>query len=110
MCDLLEAIAFLKTHGLCGANIIEGYHARRVAPLMACVLPLYGMTPKAQLIGTTLAQGLLRDNKVTQHIKEATGEAKAVFLILGHPVMWPDAGFIELPAGLVFQDSIAPLS
>ena len=35
MHDLLKAIAFLKTHGLCGASIIEGYHARRVAPLMA---------------------------------------------------------------------------
>ena len=45
MCDLLEAIAFLKTHGLRGAGVIGGYHARRVVPLMARVLPLYGMTP-----------------------------------------------------------------
>ena len=37
------------------------------------------------------------------------GEADAVFPTLGHPVMRPDAGFIELPAGLVFQDSIASL-
>ena len=50
----------------------------------------------------TLTQGLLHDSKVTQHIKEATGEADAVFLILGHPMMWPDMGFIELPVGLVF--------
>ena len=45
MYDLLEAIAFLKTHGLHGDGVIGGYHARRVAPLMARVLPLYGMTP-----------------------------------------------------------------
>ena len=45
MCDLLEAIAFLKTHSLRGASVIGGYHARRVAPLMAHVLSLYGMTP-----------------------------------------------------------------
>ena len=45
MHDLLEAITFLKTHGLYGAIIIGGYHARRVAPLMACVLSLYGMMP-----------------------------------------------------------------
>ena len=32
-----------------------------------------------------------------------------MFLILGHPVMRPDVGFIELPMGLVFQDSTAPL-
>ena len=44
MRDLLEAIVFLKTHGLPGAGVIRGYHARRVAPLMVCVLPLYGMT------------------------------------------------------------------
>ena len=47
MCDLLEAIAFLKTHDLHGAGVIVGYHARRVAPLMAHVLSLYGMTPSA---------------------------------------------------------------
>ena len=40
-----KALAFLMTHGLCGADVIGGYHARRVAPLMARVLPLYGMTP-----------------------------------------------------------------
>ena len=45
MRDLFEAIAFLKPHGLHGAGVIGGYHARRVAPLMARVLPLYGMTP-----------------------------------------------------------------
>ena len=47
MCDLFEAIMFLKTHGLLRAGIIRGYHERRVAPLMACVLPLYGMMPGA---------------------------------------------------------------
>ena len=45
MHDLLEAITFLKTHGLYGASVIGGYHVRRVAPLMARVLPLYGYTP-----------------------------------------------------------------
>ena len=47
MNDLLETIMFLKTHGLRGADVIEGYHARRVAPLMVRVLPLYEMTPDA---------------------------------------------------------------
>ena len=32
-----------------------------------------------------------------------------MFPILGHPVMRPDAGFIELPVGLVFRDSVMPL-
>ena len=47
MRDLLKAIVFLKTHGLCEASVIEGYHTRRVAPLMVHVLPLYGMTSGA---------------------------------------------------------------
>ena len=102
MHDLLEAIAFLKTHDLRGTSVIMGYHARRVPPLMVHVLPQYEMMPGLHLIRTTLAQGLLRDREVTQCIKEATGEADAVFLILGHPVMRPDVGFIELPMGLVF--------
>ena len=40
MRDILEAVAD---------------HARRVMPLMVRVLPLYGMMPSAQLIGTMLA-------------------------------------------------------
>ena len=32
-----------------------------------------------------------------------------MFLILGHPVMRLNAGFIELPAGLAFWGSIGPL-
>ena len=56
-----------------------------------------------------LAQGALHDSKVTQRIKEATGEADTVFPTPGHPVMRPDVGFIKLPVGLVFQDSATPL-
>jgi len=54
MHDLLKAIAFLKTHDLRGASVIREYHTRRMAPLMARVLPLYGMTLGMQLVGTTL--------------------------------------------------------
>ena len=45
MHDIHDAIMFLKSHGLRGAGVIGAYHARRVAPLMARPLPLYGMTP-----------------------------------------------------------------
>ena len=37
------------------------------------------------------------------------GEANVVFLIPRHPVIWSDAGIIELPAGLVFWNSVVPL-
>ena len=65
MCDLLEAIAFLKTRSLREAEVIGGYHARRVAPLMACALLLYGMMPGVQFNGMVLALGLLHDSEVT---------------------------------------------
>ena len=55
MHDILETIASLRSHDLCGAGVIGAYHERRVAPLMARALPLYGMTPGAQLDGTVLA-------------------------------------------------------
>jgi hypothetical protein len=55
LADLLEAIMLLKPHGLHGTSIVRAYHARRVAPLMARTLPLYGMTPNVPLNGTVLA-------------------------------------------------------
>ena len=45
--DLLDAITFLKDRGLHGVSVIGAYHMRRVAPLMARVLPLYKMMPDA---------------------------------------------------------------
>jgi len=39
--DLLAALQTLKDRGIKGSGIIGAYHARRVAPLMARVLPLY---------------------------------------------------------------------
>ena len=44
MCDILDAIMFLKSHNLYGASVIRAYHARRVTSLMARALMLYGMT------------------------------------------------------------------
>ena len=44
LCDLLDAIALLKNHGLHGTGVIGVYHMRRVAPLMARALSLNGMT------------------------------------------------------------------
>jgi hypothetical protein len=45
LAPLLGAIAYLKGHGLYDAGVIGAYNSRRVAPLMAHTLPLYGMAP-----------------------------------------------------------------
>ena len=96
MCDILDAIVFLKNHNLRGAGVMGAYHARRVAPLMARALLLYRMTHDAQLDGTVLAQGPLCDSEVAQHIKEAMEESNTVFLILGHPIRRPKVGLSGL--------------
>ena len=57
--DHLAAIQILKERGVKGSGIIGAYHMRRVAPLMARALPLHLMAPRASLIGTTLAEGVL---------------------------------------------------
>ena len=78
-----------------GSGIIGAYHARRVAPLMARVLPLYQMVPEASFEGTTLANDALPPSEVAQRIKEAMEPTKdSVGTILnfaypvpGHPLM-----------------------
>ena len=110
MHDILEAIASLRSHGLCGAGVIGAYHVRRVAPLMACALPLFVMMPVVELSGTVLAQGSLCNSKIAQRIKGAMDKSDAVFPIPGHPVTWAEPGFIELLVDLGFWASVTPLS
>ena len=47
-----------------GSGIIGAYHARRVAPLMAHVLPLYQMVPEASFKGTVLVDEALPYSEV----------------------------------------------
>ena len=54
-----------------GSGVIGAYHMRRVAPLMACMLPLYQMVPEASFEGTVLADKALPPSEVAQRIKEA---------------------------------------
>ena len=84
---------FLKDSDLRGVGVIEAYHARRVAPLMAHWLPLYQMAPEASFEGTVLVDEALPPSKVAQRIKEAMEPSKDtagvvldfVFLVPGNP-------------------------
>ena len=95
--DHIAAIHILKESSLKGSGIIEAYHARWVAPLMMCVLPLYAMAPEALFDGMVLAEGALPHSEVTQRIKEAMEPSwddvgaplDFVYPVLGHPPMWP---------------------
>jgi hypothetical protein len=94
----LDAVMLLRSGSVHGADVIGAYHARRVAPLMARTLLLYEMTPEALLKGTVLARGLFCKCEIKQRIREAMNALSDMFrfLILGHPMMRPDTGFIDL--------------
>jgi hypothetical protein len=62
--DLLKAITLLKRHGLHATGVVGAYHARRVVPLMARVLPLYQMMLKASLEDTVLSREPLCNSEI----------------------------------------------
>jgi hypothetical protein len=57
-----------------------------------------------------LARGLLCDSEIVQRIKEVMEESDATFLILGHPVMQPDAGSVDLVSSFWFSSPADPLT
>ena len=81
-----------------GSGIIGAYHARRVAPLMARVLPLYQMVPEASFEGTVLADEAHPPSEVAQRIKEAMEPTKDfvgavldfMYPVPGHPPIRPE--------------------
>lgn len=104
---LLQDIMFLRSHGLRGSSVIGAYHARRVAPPMACTLSLYAMAPSMDFRGTMLTMELLAHSEVAQRVKEATDES-VVFPILRR-WMWPVRDAIKLPTDVSIWSFIAPL-
>ena len=75
---------------------------------MTCALPLYAMAPEASFDGMALAEGMLPNSEIVQHIKEAMepscDDASApldfIYLVSGHPPMRPEPGhvvFVSFP-------------
>ena len=62
--DLLVGLHTLKDRGVKGSGIIGAYHARRVVPLMAHVLPLHRMVPGVSFEGTVLVDEALPPSEV----------------------------------------------
>ena len=81
---------------------------------MARALPLYLMAPGASFVRTTLAEGALSPSEVAQCIEEAMEPLKDsagavldfVYLVPGHPLIWPKLGYIDFISSL----SPCPLS
>jgi hypothetical protein len=55
-----------------------------------------------------LAQEVLHNSEVAQHLKEAMEESDVVFLILGHPEMRSDVGFVDLLSFFWFSSPVDP--
>ena len=100
--DHIAAIHVLKENGLKGSSIIGAYHARRVASLMTCTLPLYAMALEASFDGTALAEGTLPNSEIAQRIKEAMeplrddagATLEFVYPVPGHPPMRSEPGYV----------------
>ena len=71
---------------------------------MACALLMYKMTLDSAPEGTVMVTGeALSISEMTQRIKEAmecpadlSVDLAQVYLVLGHPAMRPDVGFVKL--------------
>ena len=91
-----------------GSGIIGAYHARRVALLMARVLPLHQMVPRVSFEGTVLVNEALPPSEVAQRIKEVMEPLKDntgvvldfMYPVLGHPPMRLEPGFIDFVSSL----------
>jgi hypothetical protein len=96
--DLLNAVTRLRSGGVRRAGVVGAYHARGVAPLMVRALSLYEMTPYTPLEGMVLTRRPYHNSDIEQRIREAMDvlDNTFKFLILGHPAMRSDAGFIDL--------------
>ena len=70
--------------------------------MMTRVLPLYAMAPEVSFDGTALAEGMLPNSEISQHIKEAMEPLQDdvgatldfVYPVLGHPPMRPEPGYV----------------
>ena len=85
----------LKGRGLRGASVIEAYHVRRLAPLMARSLPMYKMMPDFAPEGTVMVvDEALSVGEMAQCIKEAMEcpmdllvDLALVYPVPGHPTI-----------------------
>jgi uncharacterized protein with von Willebrand factor type A (vWA) domain len=72
---------------------------------------MYRMTPQSSLDGTVLLVGdALSVGEMEQRVKEAmevptssAGEIIPIYPVLGHPLMRPDAGFVEFVSPSFFR-------
>ena len=96
LAGLLGAIRRLKALGLHGIRVVGAYHSRRVAPIMARTLPLYQMGLGVDLCGSMMSPEVIHQTEIAHRVCEAFDPMHPDYLVLGHPMMPLEDGFVEL--------------
>jgi hypothetical protein len=91
---LLKALEGLRKGGLTAAGVIAAIHRRRVLHLMERRLPLWEMTPKADLEGSRMSSDPLPVDDLHRQVAVTLGKPDAG--ALSQPLMHPDRGCVSL--------------
>jgi hypothetical protein len=90
----LKAVEVLRKGGLTAAGVIATIHRRRVLPLAERRLPLWEMTPEADLEGSRMSSDPLPIDDLHRRVAVALGKPDAG--ALSQPLMRPDHGCVSL--------------
>jgi hypothetical protein len=91
---LLKALVVLRKGGLTAVGVIAAIHRRRVLPLAERRLPLWEMTPGADLEGSRMSSDPLPIDVLHGRVAVALGKPDAS--ALSQPLMRPDRGCVSL--------------
>jgi hypothetical protein len=91
---LLKALEGLRKGGLTAAGVIAAIHRRRVLPLTERRLPLWEMTPEADLEGSRMSSDPLPVDDLHRRVAVTLGKPDAG--ALSQPLMRPDRGCVSL--------------
>jgi hypothetical protein len=91
---LLKALEALREGGLTVAGVIAAIHRRRVLPLAERRLPLWEMTPEADLEGSRMSSDPLLHDVLHGRVAVALGKPDAS--AFSQPLMRPDHGCVTL--------------
>ena len=80
--------------GLTAAGVVAAIHRRRVLPLAGRRLPLWEMTPEADLEGSRMSSDPLPVDVLHERVAVALGKPDAS--ALSQPLMRPDRGCVSL--------------
>jgi hypothetical protein len=91
---LLKALGELRKGGLTAAGVVAAIHRRRVLPLTERRLPLWEMTPEADLEGLRMSSDPLPVDDLHRRVAVTLGKPDAG--ALSQPLMRPDRGCVSL--------------